>query len=89
MGDESAALSGIEVPNENIPEPLGRPSGGRSQGPGGIHPEVLRDIKHERGGILTRSTTDPEIALRLKIRRLECAVCLLKHSPGKVRENRE
>lgn len=58
MGDESAASSEIEVPNENIPEPLERPSGGRSRGPGGILPEVLRDIKHERGGILTRSTTD-------------------------------
>ena len=88
MGDESAALSEIEVPTENIPEPLERPSGGRSRGLGSIRPEVLREIKHKRGGILTR-TTDPEIALHLKIRRLQCGACLLKHSPGKVRENRE
>lgn len=50
MGDESAVLSEIEVPLQNIPEQFEKPKGGKSQSMGSIHPEVLREIKCERGG---------------------------------------
>lgn len=56
MGDKSAVLSEIEVPNENITEQLERPGGGKSWGVG--HPEAI--LKCGRGGILTRSTIHPE-----------------------------
>lgn len=49
MGDESGVLSEFEVPLQNIAEQFEKPKGGKSQGMGGIHPEVLRESVRERG----------------------------------------
>lgn len=54
MGNESAVLSEMEVPLQNIPEQSEKPNGGKLQGMGCIHPEPLRKIKCERVRILTR-----------------------------------
>lgn len=86
MGNESAVFAEIEVPNENIPEPLERPRGGKLWGMGSTYPEVPREIKPGRGGILIGSAADSETALGQKLERLGCGACLLKHGLGKVRE---
>lgn len=38
MGDESAAWSEIELPNQNIPEQCEEPKGSKSQGMSSTHP---------------------------------------------------
>lgn len=82
MGDESAVFAEIEVPNENIPEPLERPNGDKSWGLGSTHPEAPREIKPGRGGILIASTADSETALGQKLEKLGCSACLFKAQPG-------
>lgn len=55
-------------------------------GMGSTYPEVPREIKPGRGGILIGSAADSETALGQKLERLGCGACLLKHGLGKVRE---
>ena len=86
MGNQSAVFAEIEFPNENVPELLETPSGGKLCGMGSTHPEAPREIKPGRGGILIGSTAESETAPGQKLERLGCSACLLKHGPGKVRE---